>query len=475
MMKGNDGREDSELSAASLRPRSRQQKKIAPMVKKKSSPSNSPPPTGDRLQKVLALAGLGSRRQCEELITTGRVEVDRKVISELGARVDAETQEVRVDGQVVKLPRKKYFLLHKPVDVISTSRDPWARTRVIDLVEDSSRLFTVGRLDKASSGLILVTNDGDLAQKLTHPRYGIEKVYRATVVGKPSPEAMRQLRQGLYLAEGKTHVERVTLLKPHANKSLLEIVLKEGRNREIRRILARVGHKVVQLKRIAIGPLRLGELPLGAFRELTRSEVQALQRSAQPSAAESRATPSQAPKEGKKIHSTPRAAKPTLGRTKRDLRRPATQTRPGSSKRPASSGAPLHARRSATVIGGEEAWPADADARYIADLSDSDQEETGRRTDEARPRKRFGDKRSGDQRSGGKRAVDRRSGEARSDRSQDARGGRRKPQGRPRTTGGDSGPRESTGGAYGSASRRPSRPVKKKGRRPIIQRKKRSS
>ncbi len=156
-----------------------------------------------RLQKVLATAGFGSRRQCEELIVQGRVQIDRQVVTELGTRVDPDQQQIRVDGVIVKSPRQKCFLVNKPVGVVSTARDPWARTRVIDLVEDPDRLFTIGRLDKSSSGLILVTNDGDLAQRLTHPSYGIEKVYRVVVVGKPTAEVMRRLRAGIHLAEGK--------------------------------------------------------------------------------------------------------------------------------------------------------------------------------------------------------------------------------------------------------------------------------
>jgi 23S rRNA pseudouridine2605 synthase len=247
---------------------------IAPSVDQ--SPSSARP----RLQKVLATAGFGSRRQCEELIVDGRVEIDRQVVTQLGTRVDPLEQQIRVDGVAVKPPRLKCFLLHKPVGVVSTARDPWARTRVIDLVDDPDRLFTVGRLDKSSSGLILVTNDGDLAQRLTHPRYGVEKVYRVVVVGRPTPEVMRQLRAGVHLAEGRARVERVALKNAHGKQSVLEIVLTEGRNREIRRLLARVGHKVQQLKRIAIGPLRLGELPTGAYRELSRQEVAQLRRAA---------------------------------------------------------------------------------------------------------------------------------------------------------------------------------------------------
>ena len=239
----------------------------------------SPDPTSHpRLQKVLATAGFGSRRQCEELIVQGRVEIDRQVVTELGTRVDSNQQQIRVDGVVVKTPRQKCFVVHKPVGVVSTARDPWARTRVIDLVDDSDRLFTIGRLDKSSSGLILVTNDGDLAQRLTHPSYGVEKVYRVVVAGKPTAEAMRQLRQGIHLAEGKAQVKHVAIKKAHAKQSVLEIVLTEGRNREIRRLLARVGHKVQQLKRIAIGPIRLGEIPTGAYRELSRQELALLRR-----------------------------------------------------------------------------------------------------------------------------------------------------------------------------------------------------
>lgn len=212
-----------------------------------------------RLQKILAMAGFGSRRQCEELITAGRVEIDRQVVSELGSRVDPESQQVRVDGVLVKLPRFKYFLLHKPVGVISTARDPWARTRVIDLVAETDRLFTVGRLDISSSGLILVTNDGDLAHRLTHPSFRVEKVYRVAVAGCPTSETLKQLREGVYLAEGKARVERIAIHKGHASSSELEIVLSEGRNREIRRLLARFGHKVQRLKRLSLGPIRLGE------------------------------------------------------------------------------------------------------------------------------------------------------------------------------------------------------------------------
>jgi 23S rRNA pseudouridine2605 synthase len=262
---------------------------------------NTDPHAPPRLQKVLASAGFGSRRQCEELIVAGRVEVDRQVVDELGSRVDPNTQELRVDGQRVKLPRLKYFALNKPEGIVSTARDPWARTRVIDLVDDPDRLFTVGRLDKSSSGLILVTNDGELANQLAHPSYEVSKTYRVTVAGKPTHETMRKLRKGIHLSEGRVSVDSVRLKKTHPSKSVLEIVLSEGRNREIRRMLAQVGHKVQQLKRIAIGSLRLGELPNGAYRELTRLEVQRLRRSVKAR----RRTPTSKPSPGKKRTSRP--------------------------------------------------------------------------------------------------------------------------------------------------------------------------
>jgi 23S rRNA pseudouridine2605 synthase len=232
----------------------------------------------ERLQKVLAAAGLGSRRQCEELITTGRVEIDRTVVTELGTRVDPARQEVRVDGTPLKQPKLVYYAVNKPSGVVTTNRDPSGRPRVIDLIpSDSERLFPIGRLDLYSEGLILVTNDGELANRLTHPRYGVAKTYRVTVAGTPSRDIFAQLRKGVHLAEGVARVEHIAVKSRHKESTVLELVLREGKNREIRRILARVGHKVLRLTRTAVGPIRLGELPSGATRRLTREEVKALQ------------------------------------------------------------------------------------------------------------------------------------------------------------------------------------------------------
>jgi len=171
-------------------------------------------------------------------------------------------------------------LVHKPAGVLSTNRDPSGRIRVVDLVHSQERLFTVGRLDRASEGLILVTNDGDLANRLTHPRYGVEKVYRVRVAGCPAPEVFRRLLRGVYLAEGTARAAGVRVRHRHRESTELEISLREGHNREIRRVLARVGHKVLWLKRIAIGPLRLGNLPVGAHRKLTHDEVRQLEMAA---------------------------------------------------------------------------------------------------------------------------------------------------------------------------------------------------
>jgi 23S rRNA pseudouridine2605 synthase len=252
-----------------------------PPAKPPGEPPGEPSPEGERLQKVLAAAGLGSRRQCEELILTGRVDVDRQAVLELGTRVDPSSQEIRVDGEPLPRTRLVHYAVHKPPGVVSTSRDPAGRPRVIDLVPgEHGRLYAVGRLDLTSEGLILVTNDGELANRLTHPRYGVEKTYRVQVAGHPEPQVLRQLCHGVRLAEGVTRAESVKVKSHHKASTYLEIVLREGRNREIRRMLAKTGHKVLKLVRIAVGPVRLAKLPPGAARKLTSAELKALRRAA---------------------------------------------------------------------------------------------------------------------------------------------------------------------------------------------------
>jgi 23S rRNA pseudouridine2605 synthase len=231
---------------------------------------------GERLQKVLAAAGIGSRRDCEDLIREGRVEVDRRVVTELGTRVDPGRQEIRVDGESLRRTKRLYFAVNKPVGVVSTNRDPSGRTRVVDLVPTDERVFPVGRLDRSSEGLILVTNDGEFANRLTHPRYGVEKTYLVRVAGAADLRKLDRLKKGVHLAEGFARAQSIAVKKRHGNSTELLIVLNEGRNREIRRILARVGHKVLTLKRVAVGNVKLGDLEPGAWRRLTHQEVESL-------------------------------------------------------------------------------------------------------------------------------------------------------------------------------------------------------
>ena len=243
---------------------------------RRSKPTDSESAGVERLQKVLAAAGIGSRRDCEELILEGRVEVDGKIIQALGTRVDPVTQRIRVDGTTLPAPRRVYYMLNKPSGVLCTANDPSGRSLAIDLIRSNERLFTVGRLDQASEGLIILTNDGELSNKLTHPRYGIEKVYRVRVAGKPDAAVLGKLKRGIHFAEGFAKVSDVRIKSRLKQSTDLEIVLNEGRNREIRRLLARIGHKVLSLTRIAMGPLRLSDLPSGAHRSLTREEVKSL-------------------------------------------------------------------------------------------------------------------------------------------------------------------------------------------------------
>jgi len=244
---------------------------------------------GERLQKVLAAAGIASRRECEQLILDGRVEVDRKVVVELGTRVDLSEQEVRIDGEPLPQPKLVYFAVHKPVGYVSTSRDPAGRPRVTDLLPGGiPRSFCVGRLDMSSEGLLILTNDGELANQLTHPRHGVEKIYQVEVAGHVERETLLKLERGVRLAEGFAHAKHVRIKSKHKHSTILEMVLDEGRNREIRRLLARLGHKVERLRRIAIGPVRLSDLPAGAVRPLSRQEVQSLEKAAKtPTQAES--------------------------------------------------------------------------------------------------------------------------------------------------------------------------------------------
>lgn len=235
------------------------------------------PPSGDegvRLQKVLAQAGLGSRRVCEELIARRRVRVNGEV-AELGCRVDVAADVVEVDGaQIGVRPGLVHYLLNKPRGVITTAADTHGRPTVVDLVPTEPRVFPVGRLDGDSEGLLLLTNDGDLAHRLTHPSYGIEKEYLVEVDGEPHRGAIRRLREGVDLDDGRTAPAKVAAL----GERMLRITIHEGRNRQVRRMCEAVGTPVVRLVRTRIGPLSDRTLAPGAWRALTQDEVRALER-----------------------------------------------------------------------------------------------------------------------------------------------------------------------------------------------------
>ncbi len=250
-----------------------------PAKKSGSTAKSSKPKDGRlRLQRVMASAGVGSRRECELIIEEGRVEIDGQVVTTLGVKVDPNKQEIYVDAEKLTVQRLQYFILNKPPGILSTSSDPSGRPRVIDLIKTDKRVYNVGRLDQSSEGLILVTNDGELANQLTHPSYGVEKKYHVQVVGIPAAGDLRKLEEGVYIAEGLARATKAKFLKRATGGCWLEIVLAEGRNREIRRMLAGIGHKVRTLKRVSIGPLRLGDLPRGAHRALTSAEIKLLKK-----------------------------------------------------------------------------------------------------------------------------------------------------------------------------------------------------
>ena len=231
---------------------------------------------GERLQKVLARAGIGSRRACEELIAAGRVTVDGEV-AVLGRRVDVHHDIVAIDGVPVGVaPGLVYYLLNKPRGVVTTADDEFGRAKVVDLVPPEPRVFPVGRLDADTEGLLLLTNDGTLTHRLTHPSFGVEKEYVATVEGEPSRGAVRRLREGVELDDGPTAPARVATLGP----GTLRITIHEGRNRQVRRMCEAIGHPVVRLVRTRIGPLADRSLRPGTWRALTTEEVRGLARSA---------------------------------------------------------------------------------------------------------------------------------------------------------------------------------------------------
>lgn len=237
-------------------------------------------PSGERLQKVLARAGIGSRRTCEELIVAGRVLVNgEKVV--LGCRVDIEADKIEVDGAQLNVRADAvYYLLNKPKGVVSTADDPQGRQTVVQLVPSEPRVFPVGRLDVDTEGLLLLTNDGELTFRITHPSFGLPKEYLAEVEGDPTPGALRKLRQGVELEDGKTAPATASRL----SAGVIKLTIHEGRNRQVRRMLEAVGFPVKRLVRTRIGPLRESKLVPGTWRALTSAEVRSLERAVATSA-----------------------------------------------------------------------------------------------------------------------------------------------------------------------------------------------
>ena len=252
-----------------------------PQPRRKTSTRRTRPPTATakrvRLHKFLADAGVASRRHAERYILEGRVLVNDEIIDTLPAFVNPARDVVRFNGAIVRPQAHRYYLMHKPKGVVCTQRDPAGRPRAVDLLPDGvGRLFPVGRLDVDSTGLLLLTNDGELATRVSHPRYGLAKVYRVEVRGEVPTDLPQTLRRGVYLSDGRASASEVEIVHRSRQRSVLEITLREGRNRQIRRMLSRCGHPVKTLKRVRIGPLKLYRLAPGACRPLTHRELDAL-------------------------------------------------------------------------------------------------------------------------------------------------------------------------------------------------------
>ncbi|QOT00610.1 rRNA pseudouridine synthase [Brevibacterium sp. JNUCC-42] len=234
----------------------------------------------ERLQKVLAQAGVASRRSCEELIKQGRVKVNGQVVTELGTKVNASVDQILVDNKSIAQEEHVYVLLHKPTGVITSMSDPEGRRTVRDLIKQiPQRVYPVGRLDFDTSGLLIMTNDGELANRLAHPSFEMDKVYRAWVKGIPTSESILRLAKGIKLEDGMTSPGKAKILERDTNKNraLLELTIHEGRNRQVRRMCQAIGHPVVTLQRIRISFLTLGNLGLGSYRFLQKEEVERLQ------------------------------------------------------------------------------------------------------------------------------------------------------------------------------------------------------
>ncbi len=235
----------------------------------------------ERLQKILARAGLASRREAERWIQEGRVRVNGAVVTKLGSQADATKDKIKVDGKLIARPALNYFLFHKPPGLITSMGDPQGRPNLGDFLESlgrKGRVFPVGRLDFNSSGLLLLTNDGELAQKLAHPRYGVTKLYQVKISACPTQSELGRLRKGIHLEDGWTAPAKVRVVQVLRKKAWLEVEIHEGRYREVRRMFEALGYFVEKLTRVRMGPLRLGSLGPGEFRPLSPQEIAALKK-----------------------------------------------------------------------------------------------------------------------------------------------------------------------------------------------------
>ncbi|MFZ5943460.1 MAG: pseudouridine synthase [Bacillota bacterium] len=235
----------------------------------------------ERLQKFLAHAGIASRRSCEELILQGKVKINGALVTTLGTKVDPLRDIVEIENKLVKIRDEKvYLLLNKPDGYVTTVSDPQGRPTVMDLLREVQvRVYPVGRLDYQTEGLLLLTNDGKLSFRLTHPKHKVIKVYETLVKGSPASDALKKLREGIKLEDGMTAPALVKVIKQEGSNTLLEISIHEGRNRQIRRMCKAINHPVLKLKRLQIGPIRLGNLPKGNFRYLKETEIKKLMES----------------------------------------------------------------------------------------------------------------------------------------------------------------------------------------------------
>ncbi len=312
----------------------------------------------ERLNKYLAHAGIGSRRHCDELIAAGRVKIDGRIVRDLGIKVDIEKNKISVDDNNVRSEKPTYWVVNKPVGYLCTNHDPAGRPLALDLITHvEQRVYTVGRLDEASEGLLLMTNDGELAFQLMHPKFEIEKTYLALVAGQPSIMDLQKLLDGVWLSDGKVKAKAARKVRSQGDSTWVRIVLCEGKNREIRRMLAQLGHKVMRLQRISLGPVRLDRLPKGKSRRLSLLELNALKKAVEES--------------GKKIQRVRNRIAGTQSAPEDETPAPATEkpivdTRPILTSRPPASRTAAPARPAAPRPASRPPAPRPAAPRPVA-------------------------------------------------------------------------------------------------------------